>query len=467
MTNSAICRSICFILFLCCATVVLPDSREKAVQSAAFEQNGATLLVAVDEEELLNAASDSSKYPDPNTIPYRSKKSPVAHLLSVPAKIWRLVWTPVGATIIWVDQNKIPQRLADFLFPKDKDPIINIIPRIRVGGRTGFAAGALAYIGENSGEKVSARFLFSSLNNHSVGIGYENPALFNSSFYLDLTGSYIKDSRENFYVRSSVEPGGDLESSIGSDPSLTEQKSSYATEEFGALANFGYTFSNKVDIGVISNLRRVNVGQGEDEDGGIFPVNTPGFGTSKLLSIGGSLAFNNKKGWPRVVSGPGLRISYTYNKEVAGNRFEYNRITVEMNQHLSLPFLAKNRRLVVRGLFENNDRIGNKQIPVYDLSYLGHANDLRGFGQHRFHGRGGRLLFNFEYHYPVWDLWDAVLFVDEGQVYDDFSEIKLSNFHTAIGAGLRLMHSQGFLMRIEVARSSEQWRALLRLSPNF
>ncbi len=458
MRNSAVCSpAVYFILYLCCCIVLLPVSPAKAMQSTAVEQNGSNLLIASNEGELLNAASDSSSYPDPNMIPYRSRKSPLAHLLSLPAKIWRLVWTPVGATVVWVEQNNIPEKLADFLFPKNRDPLINILPRVRIGGRTGFAAGAKAYIGEKYGRKGSARFLFSSFKNHSVDVGYQNPALFSSSFYLDLTGSYIKDSRENFYLQ----PVGESESAVGS-----EQKSSYATEEFGALANFGYAFSDKISLGIISNFRQVDVDPGDDEDGILFPVNTPGFGRSKLLSVGGSFAFNNKRGWPRVLSGPGIRISYTYNKEVDGDRFEYNRFTLEMNQHFSLPIFAKNRRLAVRGVFENNARIGNKQIPVYDLSFLGHANDLRGFGQHRFHGRGS-LLFNFEYHYPVWDLWDGIFFVDEGQVYDDFSEIKLSNFRTAIGAGLRFMSGRGFLMRVELARSSEQWRALLRLSPNF
>ncbi len=77
------------------------------------------------------------------------------------------------------------------------------------------------------------------------------------------------------------------------------------------------------------------------------------------------------------------------------------------------------------------------------------------------------LFFNFEYRYPIWDTWDAVLFLDEGQVYDDLSEISLDEFHTAVGTGIRFMSREGFLMRFEVARSSEQWRALFQIIPNF
>ena len=159
-------------------------------------------------------------------------------------------------------------------------------------------------------------------------------------------------------------------------------------------------------------------------------------------------------------------MSYTYNREIDGSRYEFNRFRAELNQFIPIPFLAKNRRLGIRGVFEKIDRIGTKQVPFYELSLLGDAANLRGFDQNRFRGRG-LLFFNFEYRYPIWDTWDAVLFFDEGQVYDDLSEIALNEFHTAVGTGIRFMSRTGFLMRFEVARSSEQWRALFQIIPNF
>ncbi|MCZ6818647.1 MAG: BamA/TamA family outer membrane protein, partial [Calditrichaeota bacterium] len=171
-------------------------------------------------------------------------------------------------------------------------------------------------------------------------------------------------------------------------------------------------------------------------------------------------------GWPRVLSGSLLRTSYAYTTEVDGSRFAYNRFTVEAAQFFPVPFLAKHRTLAIRGMFEKLDRIGSQQIPFYELSTLGNAANLRAFDQNRFRGRG-LLLFNFEYRYPVWDTWDAVIFVDEGQVYDDLGDISLDNFHTAIGTGLRFMSPAGFLMRFEIARGSEQWRVLFQISPNF
>ncbi len=139
---------------------------------------------------------------------------------------------------------------------------------------------------------------------------------------------------------------------------------------------------------------------------------------------------------------------------------------MEAQQFIPIPFLTKNRRVAVRTIYERLNRHGDRQIPFYELSMLGDAMNLRGFDQNRYRGRGS-LLFNFEYRYPVWDAWDAVIFVDEGQVFDESDEFKIDNFHTSVGTGIRFMSQAGFLMRFEIAKSSEQWRALFQITPNF
>jgi hemolysin activation/secretion protein len=97
---------------------------------------------------------------------------------------------------------------------------------------------------------------------------------------------------------------------------------------------------------------------------------------------------------------------------------------------------------------------------------LGTSGDLRGFDQNRFRAKSS-LLFNLEYRYPIWDTWDAVLFLDEGQVFNDFSEIGFDNLHLGGGAGLRFMTRTGFLFRIEAGFSKEQMRVLFEMKPNF
>lgn len=443
---------------------VVATATENPVAERAPTQETSDKSMETPTAEFQKAKQD---YPDPNKIPYRSTKSLLVHLLELPAEIWHLIWTPLGATVIWAEQNRVPQKVADFFYLNDAKTAA-VIPLVSVGGNTGAGGGLMAFYNQIGGKprNLNVSALFSTPANNSATLVYQDSSLFNSSFYFDFTGSYFNDSDENFYVSSTIDTANALDSSIGANNSKKSDETSYATEELGAFANFGYSFGQHIGLGIVSSFRRVDIGRGDGHRNERFLDFVPGVAVTKLFSVGGALTFNFVKGLPRKLSGPLLRLSYTYNKEVGGSRFEFNRFTGEANQFIPIPFMASHRRLALRGIFEKIDRIGEKQIPFYELSMLGDAANLRGFDQNRFRGRG-LVLFNLEYRYPVWDTWDAVIFVDQGQVYDDLGDIALSEFHTAIGTGLRFMSATGFLMRFEVARSNEQWRALFQITPNF
>lgn len=443
----------------------VPDSKSEQAGQAEPEGEMSTETRIVVEEP---ATEDEEKYPDPNSIPYRTRKSPLVHLLSLPAKLWHFAWSPLGAMVIWVEQNRIPEKAINFFLNDARTA--GFFPLVSFGGNTGAGAGMMVFHNNlfNKQKTINASFLYSTSDNNTATVAYSDSSLFGTSFYFDMTGTYFNDSDENLYISDSVRvsPEKLRDSSIGANISSKDDETSYATEEAGVIANLAYVFNGKVGLGVVSSFRRADIHSGEGAAAGRFPGNIPGGGATSLFSIGGTLTLNFAKGWPRTLSGTLLRLSYTYNREINGSRFEYNRFTAEGAQFISIPFLAKNRRLSVRGVFEKIDRIGEKQVPFYELSMLGDAANLRGFDQNRFRGRG-MLFFNFEYRYPVWDTWDAVIFLDEGQVYDDLSDIELSAFHTAVGAGIRFMSRTRFLMRFEVARSREQWRALFQITPNF
>lgn len=455
----------CFLGIFCLLLVVVSVS-------VSQESPGPASEVSAEEQQSGVAATQAepqkaSEYPDPNLIPYRTEKSPLVHLLSLPAKVWHVLWLPLGETVIWAERNRVPQKVSNFFFLNDERTAA-VFPMISLGGNTG-AGGGLRFFHHNlfdQRKRLEAQFLFSTPENNVASIAYQDSSLFGSSFYFDLTGEYFNDSDENLYIEESVPPEKLDDSSIGSNNSDLEDETSYATEEVNLLANFGYGITDRIGLGGVFRFRRTDVDSGDGAGGDLFPGVIPGAGVTSLVSVGSALTFNFTHGWPRTLSGPLLRLSYTYNREINGDRFEFNRFTVEAQQFVPIPFLAHNRRLAIRGIFEKIDRIGDKQLPFYELSLLGDAQNLRGFDQNRFRGRG-LLLFNFEYRFPVWDTWDAVIFVDEGQVYDDLDDIALNRFHTSVGTGLRFMTPTGFLMRVEVARSSEQWRALFQIVPNF
>ena len=400
------------------------------------------------------------KSPHPNLIPYRSRKSLFAHFVSLPARVWRLIWTPIGTTIVWIEQDKIPAKKLEILVNEDRTA--GVLPLATVGGDTPYGVGTLIFHHNlsNGRKKIDLNFLYYSEDNSKATFSYADAALFGSSLYFDLLGKYLRDSRENlFIVRDSRE---DFFKRVLL--STDDDKTSYATKEGKVDVNFGYTLHRHLRLGIVSRFKHADIGTGEGIEK--IPTNVAGFGEASLFSIGPTLTFDFRNGWPRTPSGTLVELTYQYNRELDDDRFEYNRYSVEAHQFIPVPFLQKNRRFGIRARLEKIEAVSKKAIPFYELSRLGDAEDLRGFDQNRFRGEGS-LLFNIEYRYPIWDTWDAVIFLDEGQVFNDFSDLDINDFHCGTGAGLRFMSRTGFIFRTEVGVSRERLRALFEIEPNF
>src|SRR5699024_6064429 len=123
-------------------------------------------------------------------------------------------------------------------------------------------------------------------------------------------------------------------------------------------------------------------------------------------------------------------------------------------------------RLAFRTRLEKRYPLSGGEVPCLEQSILGDADNVRGYAQDRFRNLGS-LLLTLEYRYPIWDTWDAVIFTDQGQVFNKYSELQLDEFHGSVGTGLRFMTSSDFLFRIEVAFSKETTRGLLEFTMNF
>ncbi|MFQ5675869.1 MAG: BamA/TamA family outer membrane protein, partial [bacterium] len=396
----------------------------------------------------------ASKYLDPNKIPYRTRKSPLVQFFSLPAKIWHLFWSPLGAAIIWVERNRIPEKAINFFMNDDRTA--GFFPLVSFGGNIGTGVGIAAFHNNlfNKRKKVNFSFLFNSFDNNFATLAYSDSSLFGGPLYFNLQADFLNDEDQNLFISDKLSPEDLENTSIKGNQTTGEDETSYSTKQGGAAINLGYLFSRKVGLGITAAIKRTNIDKGGGRRGEKFPLTVPGTGTASFFSIGSTLTLNFRNGWPRTLSGTLLRFIFQYTRELNGSQFEFRQYAVEAQQFISLPFLAKNRRLAVRSILERVDPTNNKKIPFYELSLLGDASNLRGFDQNRFRGKGS-LLFNFEYRYPVWDTWDAVIFLDEGQVFDDFSELNIGDFHWAAGFGLRVMMATGFVFRFEIGFSRE------------
>lgn len=403
----------------------------------------------------------SSNYPDPNTIPYRTERSLLEQFFALPAKVWRLAWMPVEKTVIWVEHEQIHEKAINFFLNAERTG--GFYPLVNFGGSLGLGGGVTVFHNDlfDQGKQVNVTFLYGSTDNNIVTFTYADSTLFGSRFYLSLLGEFFNDSDENVFVAA------DDSLLLNGNTTTLDHERSYATRQGDMLLTLGYSLNRRVGLGVTAGFQRARIEAGTGRGGDIFlQTNLHGIGTTSLGTFATRLTLDFRNGWPRTLSGTLLQLEAAYHRELAGDRFEYARYAAELQQFLPVPFLPKDRRLAVRARLEKAEPLNGKAIPFYKLSMLGDAANLRGFDQNRFRGRG-LLLFNFEYRYPIWDTWDAVIFVDEGQVFNDFDDIGFEALHFAAGTGVRIMTRTGFVFRLEIGWSRETTRVLFELVPNF
>jgi outer membrane translocation and assembly module TamA len=92
------------------------------------------------------------------------------------------------------------------------------------------------------------------------------------------------------------------------------------------------------------------------------------------------------------------------------------------------------------------------ELPIERRFFAGGESTIRGYGRNRVgpvdaagNPRGGnaRLLFNAEWRFPIWRFIHGALFVDTGTVRSRIIDLRLSEFKTGVGAGLRLVTPVG------------------------
>jgi outer membrane protein assembly factor BamA len=102
-----------------------------------------------------------------------------------------------------------------------------------------------------------------------------------------------------------------------------------------------------------------------------------------------------------------------------------------------------------------------RQVPFYLMPSLGGHNTLRGYADYRFHDRH-LIVANLESRWALFEHIDTAVFIDAGNVANRWADLDLSR--TSYGLGMRLHTKQATLARFEVARSTEGWRFLLKVT---
>ncbi|MDZ7659014.1 BamA/TamA family outer membrane protein [Fodinibius sp.] len=360
-----------------------------------------------------------------------------------------LHWTtrPVGWGIKWAEK-KLPQLLQGERAP------YGVYPFFELGGNVRVAYGLLLYHNKflKYNHRIRLEALFGSKEYNDFDFKYSIPAFISQANQLEINTSYSNDPVKSLY---------------GGNNSALADEQLYATEEVEGTIEFQHTISSTTALSVSSRYRNFDITDTQTIIDDPLPIISEQLkGTTSLLSLGSSLHFNFVKGLPRTVRGSRYTIGLNWNHSLNNNQFHYLHYNLGWEQFLPIPFLPNSRRLGLKTNLKKAAPLGNKEIPFFTYPNLGSSYDLRGFSSGRFRDDGS-LLVTLEYRYPMWSFADIVFFVDEGQVFSQYSDIGINDFHTSYGFGFHLISTKGFAFRSEFAFSKESSRVILNINPNF
>lgn len=415
----------------------------------------------------------------PDSIPYRTDPGFGRQLLKAPAAILHTAIMPLKWSIIWIHEKKVLRKLSDFFL--NDEGTAGFYPSFSVGGRTDFAGGITFFDRNlfNTGHSLDFTTFYTNTKNYKLSFNYKIPPADGSRYQLDLRGNLRKNDDQDIFL------GGN---------SGGQQEAEYKIEQYNTKADVGYLARNNLLTTIAGGISHTEVNDlssftetGEpiqdyiDPDGfGLERTVLANVGISATLdlrnadarnkqsnlvsTVTSSYDFNQTK--IRVYSGALLDAGLSYYHSTNTNDYEFLYYYGDWQQFFPLPGLPNNRRLAFRARFEKRYPLSNASVPFFEQSILGDADNLRGFEQDRFRGLG-LLLLTLEYRYPIWDTWDAVIFTDQGQVFNKFSQLDFDRFHGSVGTGLRFMTASDFLFRVEIAFSKEGSQALLGFNMNF
>ncbi|WP_255233307.1 BamA/TamA family outer membrane protein [Aliifodinibius salipaludis] len=390
-----------------------------------------------------SADSLKAKHVHPNTVPYETDRSIGYHILAAPSYLLHWVSRPVGYGVKYAE-DKFPH-----WFEGERGPY-GFLPLIEIGGEEGFAAGALLYHDHLFFEdhRARAEILFGSQVYNEFDLQYQIPIKGVPNSSLTFAGEYENAPERSFYLDN------------------TSEDLSYASEFGNIQVNYNQQVNSWLHTQITTGFwdRTIKTSRYEDDINEQVPVSL--LGNTKLFSVANNWTFNYKNGRKRTLSGTQYKVGVGWAQSTNNPNLKYLEYRGAIHHFVPVPILPETRRLGIKMELQKQRNIGSTNIPFYELRSLGGSRNLRGFPSNRFRAHG-TVLFTAEYRYPIWDFLDIVLFADQGQPFNDYSDISLDAFRSSYGFGFHLLSQKGLAFRSEFAFSNEGGRFIISITPNF
>jgi hypothetical protein len=396
---------------------------------------------------------DSSRHP--NTIPYRTDRSLFYHALALPSYVLDAATWPLGVTVRFLENN-----FPSIFVPK---PVTKgVRPLAELGGPNGVEVGVMLFHHDlwDAGHDVRLSGEIAARESWDVELQYTVPSPLGPTSYLQFFGEYTENNRRRFFL------GGNA-----SDPDLDEAQ--FYNRRLDTRALMGYQLAPRVSGETQLQYEHIRT-RPSDEDPvlGQRIVGQPGLGVVDLATVQTEVAGDFTRTTVRNTAhrryaGTVLIGRVGYSQSLTDDQFRYATLVGEVQQYLPLPGLPPSRRLALRARVEKVEPLfDGDAIPFYNLPGLGGQESLRGFLFDRF-VNDGTLLLNAEYRYPIWDTFDAVVFVDAGQSFNGFGDVAADRFQFSYGGGVHLLSGRKLGGRLEAAYSEDGVQVILTVTPTF
>ena len=383
----------------------------------------------------------------PNRSPYRSDRSFGRHLLAVPSYVVFGVTRPLGWGVKYLERE-FPALFEPQL------PVRGVLPLVELGGPVGVQGGFALFDHDlfGIGHDAQLSAIYGSRSRYEIDLDYGFREAFGPRVDLAINAELFTNPERRFFL-----DGNDARPS---------DETRYFIRQLSSRARLGLNPSSWSSGGVDLVYSRTQTKPADGVLGGRLPPDLPGLNrVIQLLTLETTWRLGNPRQLrQRTVSGTRLVVDGRYSHDLNSADFRHVFYGLEVQQYVPLGILPPTRRLALRARVEKVEPVwGGASVPFFRFPGAGGQNTVRSLVFERF-VQEGALIVNAEYNYPIWNLMDAVVFADAGQVFNEFEEIAPDRFRYSHGGGIRVIRGGKLAFRFEVAVGEGNVRTILTVN---
>jgi outer membrane protein assembly factor BamA len=333
--------------------------------------------------------------------------------------------------------------------------------RVHMGGLitgSGFALGPEYYRRDLLDEQLTVRASIrgSTRKFYLMDSEFDLPRLAHDHVFVNLYGVHRSYSHIDYYG-----PGPN---------SAKSGRSDWGLEDTSFQLRTGVQPVHGLRMGGIGRYLLVNVFPGRDHrfapTQDLYTEQTaPGIQFQTNYAIGGGFVqydWRDNPGGPR--RGGNYIAQYTTYSDIRRERYAFDRLDIEAQQYI--PFFNQRRVIALRGRVEATSPHEGNLVPFYLQPTLGGSEDLRGYRPFRFYDNNAVVL-NGEYRWEVFSGLDMALFVDGGQVFNDWHQINYRHLKADAGFGFRFNVRNDVFLRLDTGFSREGFQIWVKFNNVF